>query len=120
MTITEPVLGYWIEDQRYIFKPIFPRVGDKVGSGVKYNDRSGTIGFGKEGIMIPDGMGGVLCNGAGVGLRFRERLSISCFWVGRREKGREEVRCRRESDVWILCMIVLSEKCEERLRGGSR
>jgi hypothetical protein len=32
----------------------------------------------------------------------------------------EEVRCRRESDVWILCMIVLSEKCEERSRARSR
>lgn len=45
MTITEPVLGYWIEDQRYIIKPNFQRVllGDKVGSSVKYSDRSATI-----------------------------------------------------------------------------
>jgi hypothetical protein len=82
----------------------------------------GRFGFGKEGIMIPGGTGGVLLwNGAEVGLRFRERLSIcSCFWEGRRGKRREEVRCRRESDMWILCMIGLSEKCEERLRAGSR
>lgn len=45
MTITDPVLRYWIEDQRYIIKPIFQRVllGDKVGGGVKYSDRSATI-----------------------------------------------------------------------------
>lgn len=80
------------------------------------------FGFGKEGIMIPDGMGGVLlCNGAGVGLLFSERLSIlSCFWERRRGKRREEVRCSREGNVWILCMIGLSEKCEEKLRSGSR
>jgi hypothetical protein len=88
------------------------------GVGILNTTISNDLGWQRRYYVIPNGMDGVLlCNSAVAGFAVR-RASVCVLNFERvcMDGDRGEAR-EGETNVWILCMIDLGEKCKATLVG---